>query len=132
MHGETIHNIFDAILCGYILYGAIHIFRNYLIWVEWFMPKNHFLLYSFGLNGSEIIWYDIIFKYKNIDSKPILKVLIISAEKYIQSSEYEFNKNNNTYHQCIIEITQKATQIRHNRAIDMCNIAFELDIRISY
>ena len=59
------------------------------------MLKNHF---CFGLNRSEIIRYAIIFKYGSIDSK--LTVLIIFAEKYIQSSEYIFNKN-------ILQITLK-------------------------
>ena len=51
------------------------------------MLKNHF---CFGLNGFEIIRYAMIFKYGCIDSK--LTVLIIFAEKYIQSSEYIFKK----------------------------------------
>ena len=53
------------------------------------MLKNHF---CFGLIGSEIIHYDMIFKYGSIDSKTILNVLIIFADKYIQSSEYNLIK----------------------------------------
>ena len=34
----------------------------------------------------------MMFKYRSIDSKTILMVLIIFADKYIESSEYTFNK----------------------------------------
>ena len=52
------------------------------------MLKNNL---CFGLNGSGIIRYAMILKYGSIDSK--LTVLIIFADKYIQSSEYIFNEN---------------------------------------
>ena len=53
------------------------------------MLKNHF---CFGLNGSKIIRFAMILKYRSIDSKTILKVLIIFADKYIISSEYNLFK----------------------------------------
>ena len=52
--------------------------------------KESLLFYSFVLNGSKINRYAMIVKYGNIDSKTILKVLITFAEKYIESSEYNF------------------------------------------
>ena len=36
---------------------------------ECFMPRNHILLYSFGLNGSQINRYAMIFKYGSTDSR---------------------------------------------------------------
>ena len=45
--------------------------------------------------------HDMLSKFGSIDSKTILKVLIIFAEKKIESSEYKFNKNI-TYTQILI------------------------------
>ena len=55
------------------------------------MLNNYFCyVYSFGLNRSDINRYAMIFKYGRIDSKTILKVLIIFKDKYIESSEYNY------------------------------------------
>ena len=53
--------------------------RDRLFWGEWFMQNNFFLLYSFGLNGYQIVTYatDHICReiYESSEYNLILKIL---------------------------------------------------------